>query len=145
MAELTAKQAAFVAAVEDGKAISAAAALAHVNPTTHYRWMAQNETYQDAPDALQLCGLRLVPSTRRRFVPVAVVPGLPLQHPREYPQPATYAADSLGNDSGMEGGGRGHVRLPELAAGLGDWHARGTTPMGIRPQCPGRARRRLRA
>ncbi|MCY2994602.1 MAG: hypothetical protein NTY19_43075 [Planctomycetota bacterium] len=46
MAELTAKQAAFVAAVEDGKAVSAAAALARVNPTTHYRWMAQNESYR---------------------------------------------------------------------------------------------------
>ncbi|MBL7042260.1 MAG: hypothetical protein ISR77_26725 [Pirellulaceae bacterium] len=48
MAELTAKQAAFVAAVEAGKTVSAAAALAHVNPTTHYRWMAANEDYRDA-------------------------------------------------------------------------------------------------
>ena len=46
MAGLTGKQAAFVAAVEDGKTVSAAAALAHVNPTTHYRWMVANETYR---------------------------------------------------------------------------------------------------
>ena len=48
MAELTAKQAAFVAAVESGKTVSAAAALAHVNPTTHYRWMVQSEAYRQA-------------------------------------------------------------------------------------------------
>jgi len=53
VAELTAKQAALVAAIENGKTVSAAAALARVNPGTHYRWLRESESYRQAIDAAQ--------------------------------------------------------------------------------------------